>query len=168
MKIRTVRPEDTEAFFEMLCQLDDETDHMMYEPGERIAKTTDLSRLQRKTEAAARGESFLVISLNDAGKITGFLSAEYGKLNRVRHSAYVVIGILKESRNQGVGTEFFRLLEEWAKANQVRRLELSVECENTAALHLYEKCGFSIEGIRKMSMLVNGTYRDEYYMSRIL
>ena len=58
-------------------------------------------------------------------------------------------------------------LDEWAKENGIVRLELTVECHNKAARHLYEKSGFEIEGIRTKSMFVEGTFVDEYYMAKI-
>lgn len=63
---------------------------------------------------------------------------------------------------------FFEKLDKWAIANGIIRLELTVECCNKAAKHLYEKNGFLIEGIREKSMLVNGTFINEYYMAKIL
>ena len=48
------------------------------------------------------------------------------------------------------------------------RLELTVECVNTGAKHLYEKNGFIVEGVRPKSMKVNGKFVDEYYMGKIL
>jgi RimJ/RimL family protein N-acetyltransferase len=35
-------------------------------------------------------------------------------------------------------------------------------------VHLYEKYGFAIEGIRKKSMNVDGEYIDEFYMAKLL
>ena len=35
MVFRTLTENDTEDFFRMLCRLDEETEYMMYEPGER-------------------------------------------------------------------------------------------------------------------------------------
>ena len=40
--------------------------------------------------------------------------------------------------------------------------------ENKAAVHLYEKSGFVIEGLRKNSMRVGGVYADEYYMAKFI
>lgn len=40
--------------------------------------------------------------------------------------------------------------------------------ENAAAVHLYGKCGFEIEGTRRNSMRVRGVYKDEYEMSKLL
>ena len=97
----------------------------------------------------------------------GYLSAEKGSLNRIAHSAYIVVGILSEYRGKGIGTEFFRRLDIWAEEMEVSRLELTVICENSVAKHLYEKNGFEIEGIKRKSVLVDGKYLDEFYMAKI-
>lgn len=93
----------------------------------------------------------------------GYLSAEKGSLNRIAHSAYIVVGILSEYRGKGIGTEFFRRLDIWAEEMKVSRLELTVICENSVAKHLYEKNGFEIE---RKSVLVDGKYLDEFYMAK--
>lgn len=77
-------------------------------------------------------------------------------------------GILEAYRGQGIGSELLSHLDQWAKQEGIVRLELTVECPNLAARHLYEKNGFEVEGIRKQSMLVDGSYVDEYYMAKIL
>ena len=47
------------------------------------------------------------------------------------------------------------------------RLELTAICENEVAKHLYTNNGFQIEGIKRKSVYIDGTYLDEYYMARI-
>ena len=166
--IRPISADDTEAFFRMLCLLDEETDHMMYEPGERRSKTKDLSRLKARIGEAESGTDLLLVAENGRGEIAGFLWAERGRLNRVLHTAYIVTGIRRAYRRRGIGAEFFRQLENWAVSNGIVRLELTVECRNEPAKRLYERYGFRVEGVRRKSMKVNGEYVDEYYMSRIL
>ena len=101
-------------------------------------------------------------------KIVGYIRAERGKFERNFHTAYIVIGILKKYRGKGIGTPFFNNLDLWAKTNNIVRLELTVECCNNTAKNLYEKNGFKIEGIRKKSMFVAGSFVDEFYMAKIL
>ena len=168
MLYRTLTENDTEAFFEMMCRLDEETEYMMYEPGERREKTKNLDRLRANIEGANSGGDFLLAAVTEAGEITGFIWASRGDLNRVLHTAYIVTGIRKAWRRQGIGTEFFNRLDDWARANSLVRLELTVECPNVGAKALYEKHGFCVEGIRPKSMKVNGVYVDEYYMGKIL
>ncbi len=55
----------------------------------------------------------------------------------------------------------------WAEEQKVMRLELIVICENEGAKHLYTNNGFQIEGIKRKSVYIGGTYLDEYYMERI-
>ena len=45
---------------------------------------------------------------------------------------------------------------------------LTVECPNTGTLHLYQKAGFKVEGVRPKSMMVDGQLVDEYYMGMVL
>ena len=168
MNIRTITSDDTEPFFRMMCRLDEETEFMMYEPGERESRTKDLRPLKATVEAAVSGEDFLVVAETGTGEIVGYIWAERGKLNRIKHTAYIVVGIRRAYQHQGIGAEFFRLLENWAKENGIVRLELTVECENTGAKSLYEKYGFVIEGLRPKSMKVDGRFVDEYYMGRVI
>ncbi len=168
MIIRTIKQDDAEAFYRMMCLLDEETNFMMYEPGEREMRGQNPERLNACIAAAASGQDFMQIAVNDDSEIVGFLHAERGKLNRILHTAYIVVGIRQSYRHQGIGAEFFRRLEEWAKSGGLVRLELTVECANTDALKLYEKQGFLIEGIRSKSMKVNEKFVDEYYMAKIL
>ena len=168
MKIRRIRENDTENFFQMMCRLDEETEYMMYEPGERQRTTKNLSRLKAFLHAAACGYDFLFVAENDNGEIAGYIWAERGKLTRNRHTAYISAGIRQAYQRQGIGTEFFLRAENWAKENGIVRLELTVECENDGAKTLYERMGFKIEGIRPKSMKVNGRFVDEYYMGKIL
>ena len=65
MKIRRIRENDTENFFQMMCRLDEETEYMMYEPGERQRTIKDLSRLKAFIHAAASGYDFLIVAEND-------------------------------------------------------------------------------------------------------
>lgn len=168
MIYRTLTENDTEVFFEMMCRLDEETEYMMYEPGERREKTKNLDRLRGNIENANSGRDFLLAAVTEDGEIAGYIWASRGDLNRVLHTAYIVTGIREAYRRQGIGTEFFNRLDDWAKANGLVRLELTVECPNTGAKALYEKHGFTVEGIRPKSMKVGGAYVDEYYMGKIL
>lgn len=166
IKYKNIEAEETEDFWNFLTVLDKETDCMMYEPGERAIRSSLEELKEDIFSNVIHGEDFLCIALDD-GRIVGYLRAERGKCNRIRHTAYIVTGILKSYRERGIGTAFFSRLDKWAEENQIYRLELSVECPNEAARHLYERSGFSIEGIRKSSMYVNGEYVDEYYMAKI-
>ena len=166
MRYRSIGPGDAPAFWEMLNALDEETDAMMYEPGERRGRS-DAARLEAGLRRTLSGGDFLWIA-EENGAIAGFLHAERGGFRRNRHTAYIVVGVRAAWRGRGVGTALFERLETWARENGVIRLELTVECPNEAAAALYQKRGFAVEGVRRASMRVNGEFVDEYYMAKLL
>lgn len=168
MVIRDIAETDIEKFYYMLCKLDEETKYMMYEPGERQKRTSNLDKLSTTIKKAVLDNDFLMISENDKKDIIGYIWAERGRLNRIMHTAYVVVGIRKSYQKKGIGTEFFKLLDIWSKENNIKRLELTVECANVIAIELYKKSGFNVEGIRKNSMQLDGQFVDEYYMGKII
>ncbi len=163
IKYRNVSQDETEEFWELMNQLDYETKYMLYEPGER---TRNFSQIETLIRDSAEGEDFLLAAESD-GRLVGYLSAQKGRLKRIAHSAYIVVGILKDYCCKGIGTEFFKELDIWAEEKAVTRLELTVICENEIAKHLYEKNGFKIEGTKRKSVFVEGRYLDEFYMSKV-
>ncbi len=167
IQFKELSMEDVEGFWALLNTLDRETDYMMYEPEER-AQCMNVQQLRAHLQRSViDGTDFLQVAADD-DQIVGYLWAERGKLRRISHTAYIVVGVLQDYSGKGIGTTFFQHLDRWARAHGIRRLELTVECRNQAARHLYEKCGFQTEGIREKSMLVEGTLVDEYYMAKIL
>ena len=58
--------------------------------------------------------------------------------------------------------------ELWARGHGIHRLELTVMAHNVAAVALYKKAGFAVEGTRRHSMLVAGSYVNEHYMAKLL
>lgn len=164
---RSLQINETQKLWNMMNELDNETEFMMYEPGEREIKAKDIHPLIDEVKKTIKGDDFLLIAESDS-EIVGYIWAQKGDLNRILHTAYIVVGIRENFRGKGIGTEFFKHLDKWAKEKQVTRLELTVMCPNLSAKHLYEKKGFTIEGIRRNSMLVNGKLVDEYYMAKLL
>lgn len=167
MVIRPIQIEDAEQFFSMMCFLDSEAPFMMYEPNER-KKTTNVTELRDKIDDAISMGDFLLIAEECDKNLVGYIWAERGKMNRIIHTAYIVVGIREAYQHQGIGTKFFKRLDEWARKNSIVRLELTVECANTAARHLYEKNGFVVEGRRMKSMKLGDDFVDELYMAKLL
>ncbi len=138
---------------------------MLLEPGER--KTT-LEEQRTQIEILLRQENQTIFVAEQDKHLIGYLAASGGTFKRNRHSAYLVIGILQAFTGQGIGTQLFQSLEDWAKQQYIHRLELTVMTHNTVGIALYKKQGFAIEGTKRHSVLINGQYVDEFYMSKLL
>lgn len=159
MKIRRIDISDAKIFWELEKQLDTETKFMLLEADERkFDFNQTLGQIARM--------DFLIGAEVD-GKLVGYLSAKRGKANRINKTAYIVIGIVEAFQHRGLGGQFFDALELWAKAHQIKRLELTVISQNTTAIALYQKHGFLIEGVRREAMLIDGAFIDEFYMGKV-
>ena len=163
MNIRRCELNDADNMLKMLLALDKETDYMMFEADER---PKDINRVKDMINQSINGDDLLLIAVEDEN-IIGFLSAQRGIPRKIKHTAYIVIGIRKNFRGNGIGKKLFLELDLWAKENNVSRLELTVMCTNSIAKQLYEKNGFVVEGIKRNSIFMNGNYIDEYYMAKI-
>lgn len=163
MKIRRCEINDADNMLKMLLELDKETEYMLFEADER---PNDINRVKEMINQSINGDNLLLIATED-DNIIGFLSAQRGIIRKIKHTAYIVVGIREKFRGKGIGKKLFCELDLWAKENNISRLELTVMCPNSMAKQLYEKNGFEVEGTKRNSIFMNGKYIDEYYMSKI-
>ena len=163
MKIRRCEINDADSKLKMLLELDKETEYMLFEADER---PNDINRVKAMINQSINGDNLLLIATED-DNIIGFLSAQRGIIRKIKHTAYIVVGIREKFRGKGIGKKLFCELDLWAKENNISRLELTVMCPNSMAKQLYEKNGFEVEGTKRNSIFMNGKYIDEYYMSKI-
>lgn len=165
MLIRMITPLDAEPFLRLNKQLDEETKFMLYEPGER--KATVESQKKAICSLLDSGHSTIFVAEQDE-TLVGQITVVGSSLARKKHTAYIVIGIKQEFTGQGLGSKLFSAMEEWCREKGLHRLELTVMKHNIAALRLYEKNGFRIEGSKMHSLVMDGEYIDEYCMAKYL
>ena len=91
-----------------------------------------------------------------------------GELQRNRYTATVGVGVLQEHTGKKLGRTLMEGLEHFAYHAGIHRLELTVMSHNARALRLYEKMQYRVEGMRRESLHVNGSYVDEFSMSKLL
>ncbi|HDR3886749.1 TPA: GNAT family N-acetyltransferase [Bacillus cereus] len=163
--IREIRVEDAASFLQLSKQLDEETKFMLYEPGER--KTT-VEQQEKMVHRFIENEYATIFVAVEDDRVIGFILANGNDVQRKRHVATIVIGILQEYSGRGIGTSLFKEVEMWARLHDVWRLELTVMAHNTRAQALYKKAGFEQEGVKKASLIIDGKDVDEYYMAKLL
>lgn len=165
MVIRKIKTSDTLTFVSLIKQVEGSSKFMLWEEGER---EVDTKRQQKMIEEIENSEnSMIFVAEKDKGLI-GYLLAIGGSAKRNKHSAYLVVGVLKEFRSKGIGTLLFEAVEKWAKEQSIHRLELTVVTKNDSGVALYKKQGFEIEGVKRDSLYINGEFVDEFYMSKLL
>jgi putative acetyltransferase len=93
------------------------------------------------------------------------------KTHRQSHILYLGGFTVKNSfTGKGLGFAILDHLKIIAKEKAVSRIELTVDTENNAAINLYRKVGFEIEGKLKNNYRLSSTgkYYDEYIMALLI
>jgi RimJ/RimL family protein N-acetyltransferase len=101
------------------------------------------------------------------GAVVGWCNVPPASRAVSAHVGDLFMGLLPDFRGKGFGERLLRQAVQDADVFGFRRIELGVFATNTAAAALYRKVGFVEEGIKRMAILVDGTYHDEIIMARL-
>ena len=82
-----------------------------------------------------------------------------------RHSGVLGIGVMEGYRGQGIARDLMAIAIQAARDKGITRIELTVRTDNIRAIRLYERFGFTIEGVVRRDMLVDDQYRDSLLMA---
>ncbi|WP_316251306.1 GNAT family N-acetyltransferase [Shewanella algae] len=100
------------------------------------------------------------------GEVAGQLSLQVQTNPRRKHVADLGMAVSEECRGIGVGSTLLAaavdLAHNWLA---VRRLELTVYTDNHAAIALYKRHGFVIEGEARDYAFRDGEYVDVFFMA---
>lgn len=87
---------------------------------------------------------------------------------RRRHVGQIGMAVRDDWQGRGAGIALMQAMIDLAdKWLNLARLELEVYTDNEAAIHLYQKFGFTIEGTLVRFAYRDGHYVDAYYMARL-
>ncbi len=160
IKIRHIQPQDHAAVHQIFLST-------------AVIKGTmrlpyDAIEATRKRLTYQEGTLQLVACVDD--EVVGFAElVTFPQVPRHRHVGEInMITVHPEWRGQGMGQALMQALidlaDNWLQLN---RLSLMVWTTNEGAIHLYEKCGFVIEGTMRNYVFNHGAYADAYLMGRI-
>ena len=112
-------------------------------------------------------DHFLVATI--AGEVVGNLGLHATqKSPRRRHVGSLGLAVRDDRHRHGVGSALMAAAIELADGwLNLQRLELMVYTDNLAAIALYRKFGFAIEGTSRAYAFRDGRYVDAYLMARL-
>jgi ribosomal protein S18 acetylase RimI-like enzyme len=84
-----------------------------------------------------------------------------------RHCGVLGMGVLAGWRGQGHGRALLDAALRGAARRGLVRIELMVRADNVAAISLYQRAGFEMEGVLRDAARVDGKYYDLFLMSLI-
>ncbi len=157
--IRPVLPEDAPEINAHRRRVSDESGNgTSWSPGEYQRPDDDYRLLMEKTLS----QDNAMMSVAEAnGQIIGLMVAQGGVKLGDRHIAVIGIDINRDWRGKGIGSALMQHMLDWARSHAlIQKVELEVHATNLAAIHLYEKLGFTVEGRRKNASFKEGIYRD--------
>lgn len=81
------------------------------------------------------------------------------------HVGHLGIGLVAHARQKGLGARLLEATLAKARAKGMTRIDLTVRTDNHNAKTLYERFGFTVEGVQRRAFLIDGEYFDAYAMA---
>jgi L-phenylalanine/L-methionine N-acetyltransferase len=156
--IRQREADDSQALYELLCQ-------PLCKRGMISDPFPSAAHFRSWIDGAGPNKFEIVATSENA--VAGFAGLFLSDQNR-KHVGSIVLFVHDQFQSHGIGASLLRTIV--AAADEVfslRRVELTVICENHRAIALYRRFGFEIEGRHDCFALRGGEYVDVYTMSRV-
>lgn len=125
---------------------------------------------------AARVRRFVLANLRagaaqfvavDEDRVVGWCDVTPRLRESQRHSGTLGMGVAASHRGIGIGSALLATTVERALAQGLTRIELVVREDNGAAVALYRRHGFELEGRLKRYLIVDGMAYDALQMARL-
>jgi L-phenylalanine/L-methionine N-acetyltransferase len=161
--IRRAAPKDAAAYARILG------DPAVYPGLMQLPYTNEDLWRTRLADSCEPGKADLLLCAETAGDVVGTSGLHpVGVALRRRHAMMLGISVAREAQGRGVGTALMAAMCDYAdRWAGVLRLELTVYVDNAAAIALYRKFGFVVEGTHRAYALRDGAYADVYAMARL-
>ena len=162
--VRSALETDAQELSVLRLQIDGETENLDREQGEAFVDGPGFEQIIR-TDTENSRNLFLVAAVHD--RIVGFARCEGHHLKRFSHQIEFGVCVLQDFWGYGIGKNLLKESIAWADSNDITKMTLSVLETNAAAIELYTKLGFEIEGVfKKDRLLSDGKYYNTIIMGR--
>lgn len=112
--------------------------------------------------------SCYLVAVGDDAELRGWLELHRLTPQRLLHVAVLTLAVGRPYRRQGVAGALLAAAYLWAAEVGVLKVQLSVRAGNAAALGLYEREGFVLEGCERNQVFDDGGFEDNLLMARFL
>ncbi len=160
--VRKVTEDDAAALHALRLSLFEETDTLLWEPGEYRLTVADEAK--QIAQLHAQKNSICLVAEQD-GRLIGFLNAMGMQVNRRRKQTRIALAVLREHWGIGCGSKLISEALAWSREASLVRVELTVHTTNVRAISIYLRAGFQVEGVARKSLVVAGKHVDEYQMA---
>ena len=161
--IRRARPDDAAAIARMMDE------PVVYANLMQMPHASEETQRTRIADSLAPGKTDLLLVAEKDGKVVGSAGMHAaGPALRRRHAVMIGISVVADAQRKGVGTALMQAICDYAdRWLGALRIELTVYVDNAAAIALYRKFGFEMEGRHRGYALRDGRYVDAFSMARL-
>jgi RimJ/RimL family protein N-acetyltransferase len=125
---------------------------------------TPLRIYRRRFRRSWTSEAAHVLAV-EGDRVVGSLSIRRDADPVTRHVATLGMFVVADRRSKGIGSALMAEAIRWARSHAVLRIELTVYPHNGAAIALYRKFGFDVEGRLVRHARKSYGYEDEILMA---
>ncbi|GCE15949.1 GNAT family N-acetyltransferase [Tengunoibacter tsumagoiensis] len=162
LTIRSAERSDAEQILAFFNEIGGESENIPFGPGE-FGINIDEKITFIDQSIASPTQLVLIAEVSD--EIAGMLTFNTSKRPRLQHAGEFGISVRRKYWHIGIGSHLLAYLIDWAKQTRtIRKINLRVRVDNDAAISLYEKYGFTKEGMITRDMSIHGEFIDAYLM----
>ncbi|MEF2965329.1 GNAT family N-acetyltransferase [Paenibacillus sp. M1] len=165
--IRTAVPEDAAKILAHTRAVISTESYLLTVP-EEFDMTAEQER--EWIESMLNHENSLILVAEEGERLVGTLDFHSGQKQRTAHTGSFGMSVRGDYQAGGIGRALLQALIDWAKKRSgIEKINLEVFANNTKAIELYRKTGFTQESLmRKQIKLQDGNYEDVIGMSLFL
>lgn len=130
-----------------------------------LEATPSIEQIRSFANSISSSNGVQLFAIDDS-RVIGWIDITRSNIASIRHRGELGMGIAKEYRGRGTGNQLLQNALTDAAEHDIRRVELEVRVDNKAAIKLYERYQFAIEGTRKSALSFDGTVFDCLAMAR--
>ena len=125
----------------------------------RATQGFSLAQTREFVDAILDGGGVQYVAL-DGDRVVGWCDVVRQPFCGMHHCGSLGIGVLETYRAQGVGCALMDATLAAARAAAITRVELEVLAPNEAAVALYRRFGFVVEGVKRGARIIDGAATD--------
>lgn len=164
---REAKPTDAELMLLHMKTVGDETDNLTYDGSTFNISPEKEARFISRFVSSDKDNMILAIdSENDL--VVGVGIVEHSRIARLSHTAEISITVMRDYWSRGIGTTLMNIMVSFAKNADLHLLTLFVRSDNSAAISLYKKTGFTKTGKYPDYFSIRGKFYDADLMHLLL
>ena len=162
MQVRVLKPKDAKDYWNLrLTTLKQHPDAFLLTVEEELKRLYPIKRIT----ALLKDPTRITIGAFVAERLVGSITLQKETYKKIKHKASVLSFFIEDDyRHRGIGKRLLTEVITLSKRHDIEQLLLAVVSTNEGAIALYESFGFTVFGVEKNALKVNGQYFDEQHM----